>query len=66
MDGVGSLNSWTYDAYIGYSRSNGDDAIEGIPYFPRLEQTLSNTRFDEARLVVSLTLPITPTCFRTG
>ena len=48
MDGVGSLNSWTYDAYIGYSRSNGDDAIEGIPYFPRLEQTLSNTRFDEA------------------
>jgi len=48
MDGVGSLDGWTYDAYVGYSRSNGDDAISGIPYFPRLEQTLSNTRFDEA------------------
>ena len=45
---VGSLSGWTYDAYVSYSRSNGADAIEGIPYFPRLEQTLSNTRFDEA------------------
>ncbi|NNL47069.1 MAG: TonB-dependent receptor, partial [Acidimicrobiia bacterium] len=46
MDGVGSLSSWTYDAYINYTRSNGDDSIAGIPYFPRLEQTLSNSRID--------------------
>ena len=47
MDGLGSLVGWTYDAYVSYSRSNGDDAIQGIAYYPRLEQTLSNTRFDE-------------------
>jgi len=46
IDGVGSLAGWTYDTYLSYSRSNGDDAISGIPYFPRLEQTLSNTRLD--------------------
>ena len=44
---IGPLAGWTYDAYASYSRSNGDDAISGIPYFPRLEQTLNNTRFDE-------------------
>ena len=47
MDGVGPLACWTYDVYASYSRSNGDDSISGIPYFPRLEQTLSNTRLDE-------------------
>lgn len=44
----GSLTNWGYDTYINYSRSNGDDAISGIPYFPRLEQTLANTSFDAA------------------
>jgi len=44
---VGSLSNWTYDTYVNYSRSNGADAISGISYFPRLEQTLSNTRLDE-------------------
>ena len=43
---IGSLAGWGYDAYVSYSRSNGDDAISGIPFFPRLEQTLSNTRID--------------------
>jgi len=44
---VGSLSNWTYDTYVNYSRSNGADSIEGIAYFPRVEQTLSNTRWDE-------------------
>ena len=48
MDGLGSLSNWGYDTYVNYSRSNGDDAISGIPYFPRLEQTLNNTRLDPA------------------
>ncbi len=48
MDNVGPLSNWTYDAYASYSRSNGDDAVQGIPYFPRLQQTLANTRFDTA------------------
>lgn len=46
MDGVGSFSGWTYDAYTSYSRSSGQDSFNGSPYFPRLEQTLSNTRFD--------------------
>lgn len=45
---VGTLNNWTYDAYASYSTSSGEDVVTGIPFFPRLEQTLSNTRFDEA------------------
>ena len=48
MDSIGPLKNWTYDAYGSYSRSNGSDYVQGIPYFPRLEQTLSNTRFDAA------------------
>ncbi len=48
MDSFGTLKNWGYDAYLSYSRSNGDDTIQGIPYFPRLEQTLENTRFDPA------------------
>ena len=48
MDGVGSLTGWTYDAYATYSRSSGVDSIVGVPYFPRVEQTMNNTRFDEA------------------
>jgi iron complex outermembrane receptor protein len=47
MDGVGSFAGWTYDAYVNYSRSTGQDRIQGISYYPRLEQTLSNTRLDE-------------------
>lgn len=43
VDGIGTLKNWGYDAYASYSRSNGDDSIRGIPYFPRLEQTLTNT-----------------------
>lgn len=48
MDGLGSLSGWTYDTYVSYSRSNGADTIEGIAFFPRLEQTLNNTRLDTA------------------
>jgi iron complex outermembrane receptor protein len=46
IDGVGSLSNWTYDVYGSYSRSSGQDTISGIPYFPRLEQTLNNTSID--------------------
>lgn len=48
MDSFGTLENWGYDGYLSYSRSNGNDTIQGIPYFPRLEQTLENTRFDAA------------------
>ncbi|MCR9270275.1 MAG: TonB-dependent receptor [Hyphomonadaceae bacterium] len=43
MDDFGPLQNWGYDVYASYSRSNGDDAIIGIPFFPSLEQTLTNT-----------------------
>lgn len=46
FDDFGPLNNWGYDVYASYSRSNGDDAIKGIPFFPNLEQTLSNTVVD--------------------
>lgn len=46
LDDFGSLKNWGYDVYASYSRSNGDDSIRGIPYFPRLEQTLANTTVD--------------------
>lgn len=46
IDDFGSLKNWGYDVYASYSRSNGDDSISGIPYFPRLEQTLANTTVD--------------------
>ncbi len=46
LDGLGTLNNWTYDGYVNYSRSMGSDALAGLPYFPRLAQTLSNTRID--------------------
>ncbi|MDJ0917113.1 MAG: TonB-dependent receptor [Woeseiaceae bacterium] len=42
----GSVTDWQYDTYISYSRSVGNDRISGIPFFPRLEQTINNTRFD--------------------
>lgn len=45
---VGTLDNWAYDAYVSYSRSTGNDTVSGVPYFPRLQQTLENTRFDEA------------------
>ncbi|MEO1188745.1 MAG: TonB-dependent receptor, partial [Pseudomonadota bacterium] len=47
IDGFGSLKNWGYDVYASYSRSNGDDSIRGIPYYPRLEQTLANTLVNE-------------------
>ncbi|MEM1379352.1 MAG: TonB-dependent receptor [Pseudomonadota bacterium] len=46
VNGKGPLDNWTYDAYASYSRSNGTDFVRGVPFFPRLEQTLSNTRLD--------------------
>ena len=42
------MSNWNYDFYGSYSRSSGQDSVNGVPYLPRLEQTLSNTRFDEA------------------
>ncbi|MDT8437723.1 MAG: TonB-dependent receptor [Wenzhouxiangellaceae bacterium] len=45
---IGTLKNWYYDGYVSYSRSTGNDSVSGIPFFPRLEQTLNNTRFDEA------------------
>lgn len=48
MDNVGSLSNWFYDAYASYSRSTGSDIVSGIPFLPRLEQTLNNTFFNEA------------------
>ncbi|RIJ14390.1 TonB-dependent receptor [Henriciella mobilis] len=45
---AGPLDNWGYDAYLSYSRSSGNDVVSGIPFYPRLEQTLSNTRFDSA------------------
>lgn len=42
------LDNWNYDTYVSYSKSSGQDSVSGIPFFPRLEQTISNTRFDAA------------------
>ncbi|MEM9401292.1 MAG: TonB-dependent receptor [Pseudomonadota bacterium] len=46
MDDLGPLQGWSYDTYVSYSRSVGNDSVEGIPFFPRLEQTLANTTVD--------------------
>lgn len=40
------LKNWSYDGYWSYSRSSGQDSVSGIPFFPRLEQTLANTTID--------------------
>ena len=40
------LENWAYDTYASYSRSSGQDSVNGIPYLPRLEQTLANTSVD--------------------
>jgi len=40
------LKNWGYDMYVSHSRSSGQDKIKGIPFLPRLEQTLANTRID--------------------
>ncbi len=40
------LENWAYDVYASYSRSSGQDRVQGIPYLPRLEQTLANTVVD--------------------
>ena len=40
------LSNWGYDAFASYSRSSGQDSVSGIPFLPRLEQTLSNTTVD--------------------
>jgi len=42
------LKNWAYDAYVSHSRSSGQDSVQGIPFLPRLEQTLANTRIDPA------------------
>lgn len=47
LENIG-LKNWGYDAYWSYSRSSGQDSVSGVPFFPRLEQTLANTRIDEA------------------
>lgn len=47
MEKVG-LSNWAYDAYASYSRSKGQDSVQGVPYLPRLEQTLANTTIDPA------------------
>jgi len=49
------FNNWNYDAYISYSRSSGADRIVGIPYNPRLEQTLANTVVDPITGIASCT-----------
>ena len=48
LDDFGTLENWSYDFYASYSRSSGNDNVAGIPFFPRLEQTINKTRFDEA------------------
>ncbi len=48
LEDVGTLSNWAYDGYVSYSRSQGSDLVNGVPYFPRLQQTLANTRFDAA------------------
>ncbi|MEP3654589.1 MAG: TonB-dependent receptor [Litorimonas sp.] len=45
LEGIG-LDNWGYDAYWSYSRSSGQDSVSGVPFFPRLEATLANTRLD--------------------
>lgn len=40
------LNNWAYDAYVSHSRSSGQDRVKGVPFQPRLEQTLANTTLD--------------------
>ena len=43
LNGLGSLNNWTWDAYISHSRSSGYDRVEGVYHYPRFEQTIANT-----------------------
>ena len=40
------LENWGYDTFVSYSRSSGQDSVSGIPFLPRLEQTLANTVVD--------------------
>ncbi|MDB2438447.1 TonB-dependent receptor [Hellea sp.] len=40
------LDNWEYDGYLSYSRSSGQDSVRGVPFLPRLEQTLANTVVD--------------------
>ena len=47
LEGIG-LNNWAYDVFTSYSRSSGQDSVNGVPYLPRLEQTLANTSVDAA------------------
>jgi len=42
----GNFKNWAYDAYWSYSRSSGQDSVSGVPFFPRLEQTINNTTID--------------------
>lgn len=57
LEGAG-LNNWAYDVSASYSRSSGQDAVKGIPFFPRLAQTLNNTVVDATTGEVSCT-PVT-------
>ena len=45
MEEVG-LSNWNYDVYGSYSRSSGQDRIQGVPYQPRLEQSINNSFID--------------------
>jgi iron complex outermembrane receptor protein len=40
------LSNWAYDVNVSYSRSSGQDSVSGVPYFPRLAQTINNTTED--------------------
>lgn len=43
LNGFGPLDNWTYDGYVSYSRSDGQDRITGLYDFTRFEQVLANT-----------------------
>ncbi|PHS37537.1 MAG: hypothetical protein COA91_10100 [Robiginitomaculum sp.] len=49
------LKNWAFDAYWSYSRSSGQDRVQGIPFLPRLEQTLANTVVDPITGVATCT-----------
>ena len=62
------LNNWAYDVSASYSRSSGQDAVKGIPFFPRLAQTLNNTVVDattgELSLYTCKALPVRTSMYR--
>ncbi len=46
MNEWGTLKDWGYDTYVSYSRSTGNDFVQGIYDFTRYERTLANTTVD--------------------